>query len=497
MFAESTAPATETARRQALALGVLTAVVAAVYAAYSLIRFWTFRTTSYDLVIFDQAVRSYSHFHLPVAIVKGVHNGFGAHFSVLGDHFSPILALLAPLYWIHDGPQTLLVAQAALLALAILPLWAYTRRRLGSLGTYCVIGVYVLAWPVASALEFDFHELAFAPVLSMLMLERHDAGRRWQCAAAAGALLLVKEDMGLLVAGFGLYILTRSGERRRGAVFVASGLIWTWLASRVLIPACGGSADYYWAYDALGHDLPHAAAHVLLHPWGALKLLVTPHIKAATMLWLVAPLLLFPLASPITLAVLPLLAERMLSGRFWHWWEPRFHYNVALTALLIAAGVDGALRLARLFPGRPRPVHLPSRLDWIWPVAALAATLALLPHFAFKRLFEPGFYHRDARARAAAALLPAVPTGALVEATNTMGPGLSARARVLLWDGRPRWAPWVVADTGMVTFPFPSVGAQRDRVRILLRSGYSVVRQRDGYMVLNRPGSVADLHATR
>ena len=50
--------------------------------------------------------------------------------------------------------------------------------------------------------------MAFAPVLSMLMLERHEAGRRRQYAAAAGALLLVKEDMGLLVAGFGLYLLT-------------------------------------------------------------------------------------------------------------------------------------------------------------------------------------------------------------------------------------------------------------------------------------------------
>ena len=80
-----------------------------------------FRESSYDLVIFDQAIRSYSHFHLGISIIKGVHNGFGPHFSVLGDHFSPILATLAPLYWIYDGPQTLLIAQAVLFALAIPP----------------------------------------------------------------------------------------------------------------------------------------------------------------------------------------------------------------------------------------------------------------------------------------------------------------------------------------------------------------------------------------
>jgi uncharacterized membrane protein len=472
-------------RRDAIALGVLTVLVATVYSVYALVQFWTFRTTTYDLVIFDQAVRSYSRFHLPTAIVKGVHNGFGPHFTVLGDHFSPILALLAPLYWIHDGPQMLLLAQSVLLALAVVPLWAFARRRLGAWQAYCAAGVYALAWPVAETVAFDFHEMAFTPVLSMLMLERHDAGRRWQCAAAAGALLLVKEDMGLLVAGFGLYLLTQRGERRRAAVFVVAGLAWTGLASQVLIPAFGGSADYYWAYDALGRDVPHAAAHALTHPWTALKLLVTPHVKATTMLWLVAPLLLVPPASPITLSVLPLLAERMLSNRFGHWWEPRFHYNVALAAVLVAAGVEGAVRLRRL------------RVDRVWPVVALTATVAVVPHFAFQEFFREDFYRRDPQARAAAAVVTTVPSGVLVEAANAVGPQLSGRTRVLLWDDRPRWAPWVVADVGRVTFPFPSLESQRDRVRLLLSSGYAVVRRHDGYVVMHRPGSVPDLRAVR
>ncbi|MCO5992166.1 DUF2079 domain-containing protein [Actinoallomurus rhizosphaericola] len=494
------------ARRDAVVVGALVVAAAAVYSVFALVRYRTFRTTTYDLVIFDQAVRSYSRFHLPTAIVKGVHNGFGPHFSVLGDHFSPILVVLAPLYWIHDGPQTLLVAQAVLLALTIVPLWMFTRRRLGAWAAHCVAGVYALAWPVAETVAFDFHEMAFTPLLSMLMLERHDAGRRRQCLLAASALLLVKEDMGLLVAGFGLYLLTRPGERRLAAVFVAAGLGWTWLASRVLIPAFGGAADYYWAYDALGRDLPHAAAHALTHPWTALKLLVTPGVKATTMAWLILPLLLVPLASPITIAVLPLLVERMLANRFGNWWEPRFHYNVALTALLVAAGVDGACRLSRLrLPGpRARRLNLPPgsrarrlRLDLLWPVAALLAAVVVVPRFAFKNFFDPAFYRRDAHARAAADAVAAVPRGALVEAANVVGPQLSGRARVLLWDTRVRWAPWVVADTARATFPFPALGAQRDRVRYLLQRGYTMVLREDGWVVLHDPAATPDLRATR
>ena len=82
-------------RAQWAAVGVLVALTAAGYSVFALARYYTFQTGSYDLVIFDQAVRSYAHFRPGISIIKGLHNGFGPHFSVLGDHWSPILAVLA------------------------------------------------------------------------------------------------------------------------------------------------------------------------------------------------------------------------------------------------------------------------------------------------------------------------------------------------------------------------------------------------------------------
>src|SRR6201992_1064312 len=122
---------------RALPVIMLAVAVAAVYITYALVQSSTFRIGSYDLVIFDQAVQSYAHFHAGVAPVKGVQDGFGPGFSVLGDHWSPILILLAPLYWIHHGPQDLIVAQGVLFALAVPPLWAFTRRVTGSSAAAC------------------------------------------------------------------------------------------------------------------------------------------------------------------------------------------------------------------------------------------------------------------------------------------------------------------------------------------------------------------------
>jgi uncharacterized membrane protein len=456
-------------------VGGLTGAAAVVYASYALLRFHTFLAGSYDLVIFDQAIRSYSRFHLPVSIVKGVHNGFGPDFAVLGDHFSPILALLAPLYWIWDDPRTLLLAQAVLFAAAIPPLWVFTRRELGSTAAYCVAGAYAVCWPIASAIAFDFHEAAFAPVLTAVMLERFQAGRLWHGVLAALALLLVKEDTGLLVAGYGLYLFLSKRERTLGGAFIVVGLAWTWLAARVLIPAFGGDPDYYWAYGALGDDLPSAISRAVTRPWDAVQLLITPPIKAGTLALLLLPLLLAPLRSPLVLAALPLLAERMLASRFGHWWEPRFHYNAFVVVVLLAAGVDGVRRL-----------NVRRRVATMWAAAVLAIAVVLAGFFPMVSVLNPDNYRRDARMRAAAAAVAAVPSGALVEAPNALGPQLSGRARVLLWDERPRWAPWVIADIGAPTFPFFSVTAQRDRLTLLLRSGYHVVRQDAGFIVLTR-----------
>jgi uncharacterized membrane protein len=450
---------------------------AAVYAASSLLRLRDFQGGAYDLVIFDQALRSYSRFGAPVAMVKGVHNGFGPDFSILGDHFSPILAVLAPLYWIHDGPATLLIAQGALFALALVPIWRYVERRLGRTSAYCFAGAYALSWPIAEALAFDFHEVAFAPLLSALMVERHDAGRRGQATLAALALLLVKEDMGLLVAGFGLFLLTRAGERRLGLAYVAVGTAATWAASRVLIAAFGGDNAYYWAYGSLGEDMVDAGLHVLTHPWAVLGAVSSPPVKLLTMALLVLPLLLLPLRSPLAVAVLPLLAERMLADRFANWWEPRYHYNAFVIAILIMAAADGAHRLRRYWTGRRR--RLPG-------AAVLALAVVTLPFFALADLANPDLYRWNDRERAAAAAVAEIPDGALVETPNNLGPALSARARVLLWDRQPRQAPWVIADVSKRSFPFRSVREQRRRVGQLMDAGYRQVFRSAGYIVLTR-----------
>jgi uncharacterized membrane protein len=489
--------------RTAVRVGALAAAAALVYCLDSLILFRRFLASTFDLVIFDQGIRGYAHLAAPTSIARGVSDGIGAHFILLADHWSPVLALLAPLQWIHDDPTTLLVAQGVLFALAIPPLWIYTRRKLGAGAAYFVCVAYALSLPVMEAVIFDFHEVAFVPVLTAVMVERFDAGKRWAGVLAALALLLVKEDMGLLVAGFGAYLLLlrRRPDTWIGLAFVVGGVAATWVATQVLIPAFGGSATFYFAYSQFGPTLGSAAAHMLTHPLHALHVFITPWVKARTMIGLLAAFGFLPLASPMVLAVLPLLAERMLASGYPLWWQAKFQYDAFVVMMLCCAAVDGAARLQRHWPACwNRWLTYPwSRPAWLrrggspWPPATLwaaaicAAALVYFPSSPFGSLLHPGFYGVNARMRAAAAAVAHVPSGVEVEASNNLGPRLSGRDTVLLLDGTARWAPWVVGDTAGLDFPFCSPGQQAAELSYLQAHGYSLVFADDGYLVLHRP----------
>jgi uncharacterized membrane protein len=502
----------------------LTALFAVFYGVFSCTIYFTHRVGAagtYDLGIFDQGIRSYAHFQPGTTIAKGLHNFGVADFSILGDHFSPIDALLAPLYWIYDSPVDLVIAQGVLFALAIPPIWAFTRRefgggRAGAVAGYAVAVAYGLSWPIASAAAFPFHEAAWAPLLMAVALERLQKKRLRGALVALGLLLVVKEDMGLFVAGLGLGLIFArwpglARQRLVGLGLFVVGLVYTFTAVWVFIPAMGGQSYYYWAYSELGQNVPQAVKHILTHPLGSAKLLITPHVKVRTTLELFGPFFFLALLSPIVLAAAPLLLERMLANTAGAWWVTGFQYNSFVIVPIALAAVQGASRLqggagrilgssrVRAALARVRLRHLAGATTWAAGKIAVGFTLlfalfsiALVRQFAFDPMFHVSFYQRTATATAEVAAAVHVPSGVVVAAVNDVGPHLDSRDTVLLWDGdgkTPVFTPWVVANVTQRQFTFDSVKEQVQRVARLRAHGYITVFQDDGVIVLHAPGA--------
>jgi uncharacterized membrane protein len=226
------------------------------------------------------------------------------------------------------------------------------------------------------------------------------------------------------------------------------------------------------------------------------------------MLWLLAPFCFLPLLSPITIAVIPLLMERMLQDQFTNWWVTAYHYNAYLVIVLACGAVDGAARLDRWVTRarqnralagtteRARADRSAGTVALVSAVAICAVAIYLVPRFALGAALHPSFYHRNAGETVAAAAVAAVPSGVTVEAVNYLGPHLSGRDTVLLWDGdggSPLYPPWVVANVAVRQFTFHSVTQQEQRVALLRKHGYMTVFERGGYIVLHSPGASASV----
>ncbi|MDH6577023.1 DUF2079 domain-containing protein [Kitasatospora sp. MAP5-34] len=438
----------------------------ALYTLYSFRRHDLVLTTGYDLGIFEQAVRGYAEGHGPIVALKA--DGF----NLLGDHFSPVLALLAPLYWLWPGAKALLLGQAALLALAVVPLSGWALRRLGTVAAVLVGVGYGASWGVASAVGFDFHEVSFAvPLVAFSVVALGE--QRWRAAVLwAAPLVLVKEDLGVTVAAVGGYVCWR-GARRLGLWTVVFGLAASALEMLVLLPAMNpGGSFAYWS------TLGGAGGHSLL----SLPLeLVTPAEKARTLLLLLAPTALLAIRSPLLLIAVPTLAWRMLSSNP-AYWGTSYHYSVVLMPIVFAAFVDV---LSRRGGGA---------LSSCWtrgaPAVGLAATLFLLPCYPLGQLGTPGFWRSSVRAEAAHSLLARIPSGARVAASNRLVPQLTDRCTVFVF-GLPQqpWstAQWLAVDDGQpMGWPLTPAG-ERAQLALAESVGYQVVGSEGGVTVLRWP----------
>jgi hypothetical protein len=224
-----------------------------------------------------------------------------------------------------------------------------------------------------------------------------------------------------------------------------------------------------------------------------------------------------PLLSPITIAVVPLLVERMMQDQFPNWWVTSYHYNAYLVIILACGGVDGAARLGRWLgrawrarrsrqdgSGEPdRAAQLSGSVATVGLTAAAAMCavgIALVPKFGLGQAFHLSFYHRTYAENVAEEAVSKVPSGVTVEAVNFLGPQLSGRDTVLLWDGdgeTPDYAPWIIANTTTLQFTFRGgIAEQIQRVEQLKKHGYQTVFDRGGYIVLKSPtaGSSAGHH---
>jgi uncharacterized membrane protein len=129
----------------------------------TVLRHRAFMTAAWDLGIFTQSLWTTLNanrffYHTCELFI----NPSGSFFGV---HFSPILFLVLPLYWLFQTSETLLVLQSFVLAFAAVPLYKLAKDNAGGRGVGMAFVFAYLFYPATHAVNlYDFHVQAFLPL---------------------------------------------------------------------------------------------------------------------------------------------------------------------------------------------------------------------------------------------------------------------------------------------------------------------------------------------
>ncbi len=427
-------------------------IALAVFAAYvpiSIFRYLRLDPTSWDLGIFTEYVKQYAHLHAPIVDIRG------AGFNLLGDHFHPIVALIAPFFRIFPTPITLLVAQALLAAVSVVPVSRAAADRLGTGAGRAIGAAYGFSWGLQQMVNYDFHEIAFAVPLLACSLSALVRGRMRAAVWWALPLVFVKEDQGFTLAAIGLLMVIVYKRPRAGMFLAIWGLAWSFLAIIVIIPHF--SPTHHYLYWTDGGTVSPVGGHFSVA--GVVSQLATGWpTKMPTLALILLPTAFLALRSPLVLAALPSLALRFV-GTNSAYWGTAWHYNATVMPIVFIAAIDGMARIRAASEGRAaggpsRPAALLARSG---AALMLGIAAALAFQFPLSQLWTPQTYTIGQHVAAARAAMARVPDGATVATDLDLLAPLAARTDTF-WLGNFPTNPatqYIVFDTASTDWQPP------------------------------------------
>lgn len=335
---------------------ILTAMIIlfSLYFSYlSLMRYWTFNSSYYDLGIMDQTV--YNTFRgrvLELTNPTGVNT-----FRRMAIHNDILLALFAPFYFIYSGPETVLVAQSILVALGALPVYFLVRYVVRSRILSLVFSFsYLMYVPLQRATLFDFHAVTVATTILLFMVYFAVRARYRISFIFFILALFAKENVALTTTLFGVFFILKGIKKSYkptiyfGLLIAGLSIFWFIESVWIVIPFFRQSLHFaITRYSEFGSTPQGVIGGTITHFNQVIQRIF--HSDTARYIYvLFAPLAFFSLLAPLWSAIaIPEFAINLLSNN-WNMQNIFFHYTAVITPFVFIAGIYGSRRLMRIAP---------------------------------------------------------------------------------------------------------------------------------------------------
>ena len=432
-----------------------------------------FNTRTYDFGRFDQAIWNTLNGRFLFSSID--------YRSILGNHFSPYMALLAPLFLIWPDERLLFLVQAAGVAVGGLFLYLIMRRRYAALAPWFLLAFY-LNPALHEMVLFEFRRVTLAFPYLALALYAVDIKKRWLMLAALLIALLCKEDIGLFVFGVGLFVLIVQHDWRWGLGLLLLGFGWSVVVTLWVIPAFRAPGSEYpqlFYFSYLGNSYSDMFTNLRADPLIMLRQLFSlSRLQAVGRLLLPAGFFLPFLGGDWLLILLPPLLLLLLSGDAEMFGLQKWYVAAILPVLFTAVAV-GVGRLQR------------RRARWatMWLLVS-----ALLGYLLFSPLpgggrYEAPLYAVSEHDRLSLAVVTAVPPDASIATQPHYVPHLAHRELVFHY-------PWIkigaeqvdyfLFDRHSSPYPFSQDEIAGEITQFLADPQMQIVAEADGIYLFKR-----------
>ncbi|MDQ3239512.1 MAG: DUF2079 domain-containing protein [bacterium] len=404
---------------------IITLLITALYILLSLLRHRSFHTYAYDLGIYDQTVWLYSRFIYPFVTIE-------YKFALL-NHFSPSLALLAPIYWVWSDPQALLVTQAILIGASSIPFIKLSKKLL--LPTYLISTltlIYVAFYGYQYSVNYDVHSLVFGTTLIPWFILALENKKTKSAIMLYLIIICMKESFPVMMFSIGVVYFLRK-QKKLGLILIITSLLYLAILMKALIPWMQSLSNEIYRFS------PSNQSSLISYITNIANTPQKQQVWTVSILWFA----LIPFLAPsITIAAFGDVAFYFIFGNN----HPEthnlfYHYRSSLAPLLIWSTIYGCINVKKFL----KISYQIQSIILLFTFTFLQLSLQL----PLNSLLQSKWYENPQYIQDNNAIIKKVPKNAAITAQNSLVPRLSQRKEIhVLW---PVWN-----NNGYVQFPICS-----------------------------------------
>ena len=302
--------------------------------------------------------------------------------NYLSVHFVPLVYIFAIPFKVWPYAETIIVLNFLLMMSAAIPLYKLAIDH-NQNKRFALFSVVLFLWyPTFQYIVlYEFEMLRFSIPIILWMLyfwRKKNATGYYFCVLLA---VLVREEVGLTIMMFGIYLILAEKQRRKGLITALIGLGAFVAITQIIMPALRGSGGYHhiamYSFRDFGTSMGEIIINIIKNPLFVMKTILQPT-KLANLFMLFLPLLFIPFLAPaILIAILANFGVGLLSTSITHISFMLYYLSPSIPFIFYAfiIGWSKLLDLLRTTPIRGDHTRQADTLDSAAMSAALSAIL--------------------------------------------------------------------------------------------------------------------------